>query len=185
MLLDILPNINNPISIWTIFASIAAIVSSISAYRNSKFAQKNYVDKQSNFSLYIIKSFRWSSVIDSKQKFLLFNVEISNKSESKNSYKSELEIEYFRKNESRGKLKLPHNESLSKNIIKPELIFFPNEIRVDERGIQSKWLIFEQPQGFFKKNRILEYSIELTDTHGKTKIARILIMNEINENFPN
>lgn len=178
---------NQPtVSMWTVLAAIAAAISAFSAFRSRGYAKKsyelamrNYSDRQANFGLYLIDSYRWKSKGDPKRKLLLFHITISNKSDSKSSYKAELEIEYIRTDQSVARAILPHNESHLKLIHQKDLTSFPNDIRIEEKGMQSKWLIFEQPTNAFNGYRIEKYSIVVTDTQGNTQAAESAIIKEL------
>lgn len=185
MLLQATTNPGPPVSNWAILAAIAAIISAISAFKSSRIAKKalklagqNYQDRQSNFALYLIDGFRWTS--EENRKFLLFHISIINKSDSKSSFKSELEIEYIRTDQLVARAIVPHDEQLNKLILPKSLSVFSNDIRVEEKGMQSKWLIFEQPKNVFKEFRIEKYSIQITDTQGRTESAQSFILKELN-----
>jgi hypothetical protein len=178
------------VTIWVVLAAIAAVVSAYSAFKSRGFAKKsyklamqNYSDKQANFSLYLIDSYRWTSKDESKRKFLLFNITISNKSDTKNSFKADLEIEYVRTDESVARVITPHNENLKENLAQINLSMFSNDIRVEEKGMQSKWLVFEQPTSVFKEFKIEKYSIKVIDTAGNLQTTDCYMLKDlINEN---
>lgn len=174
---------------WTILAAIAASISAISAFRSSliakrslQFASKNYQDRQSNFSIYLIEGYRLTN--KDHVKVLLFHITISNKSDSKSSFKSNLQIEYVREDNLVARVIIPHNDDLKKHISR-DISVFPNDIRVEEKGMQSKWLIFEQPINAFQEFRIEKYSIKLTDALGDTEISDVFIIKEINNETKN
>jgi hypothetical protein len=179
--------INPSVSWWTVLAALAATISAISAFRSSRFAKRaislagqTYEDRQANFSLYLIDNYRWTFKKDSKKKFLLFHISITNKSDSKSSFKAELEIEYIRDDNSVARAIIPHDENHQINIKNKSLTMFSNEIRIEERGLQSKWLIFEQPTTVFNEYRIEKYTIRIIDTHGILKTANSFILKELN-----
>lgn len=178
------------VTIWTIIAAIAAAVSAFSAFKSRGFAKRsyelamqNYSDRQSNFSLYLINSYRWKSKDEGKRKFLLFHITINNKSDSKSSFRAEIEIEYIRNDQSVARVITPHNENLKDNLPQKDLSVFSNDIRVEEKGMQSKWLIFEQPTTVFNEYKIEKYSIKLTDTAGNSQSTECYMLKDlINEN---
>lgn len=177
-------------SIWTIIAGICAIISAYSAYRSRGFAKRNYElasksysDRQSNFDLYLVDSYRWVSDNAEKKKFLLFHITIHNKSDSKNSFKGELEIEYLRNDNSISRVIVSHNESYLPEIPQNNISSFPNDIRIEEKAMQSKWLIFEQPTNLFKGYRIEKYEIKVSDIQGNIKSVESALIKELsNEN---
>lgn len=173
--------------LWTILATIAAIASAIYAYRSNviskkalELATREYNDRQSNFSLYLINGYRWTTKDGSKKKFLLFHITVTNKSDNKNSFKADLEIEYIRTDQSVARAIVPHDARLISSIPQKELTAFSNDIRIEEKAIESKWLVFEQPKDVFKEYRIEKYTIRFTDSTGKTEITESVLLKELN-----
>jgi hypothetical protein len=174
------------VTIWTIVAAIAAVVSAFSAFKSRGFAKRSYElaiqnhsDKQSNFSLYLIDGYRWTSREESKRKFLLFHITINNKSDSKSSFKGDIEIEYIRHDQSVARVITPHNENLKENLPQKDLSVFSNDIRVEEKGMQSKWLIFEQPTTVFNEYKIEKYSIKIIDTAGNFQTTDCYMLKDL------
>lgn len=174
------------VTVWTIIAAIAASISAYSAYKSRGFAKKsyelamqNYSDRQANFSLYLIDSFRWIQKNETKRKFLLFHITIFNKSDSKSSYKADLEIEYLRSDHSIARAIIPHEEKHQTEISQNNISSFSNDIRIEEKGMQSKWLIFEQPINAFKDYRIEKYTIKITDTQGNNQTVNCSLIKEL------
>jgi hypothetical protein len=170
---------------WTILASIAAIFSAIYAYRSNRLsksalqiANQSYQDKQANFNLYLIDGFRWTEE-STKRKFLFFHCTIKNKSENKSTYKATLEIEYIRNDNSVSRLILDHEPYLKEFIPQQTLTIFPVNIRIEEKGMESKWLIFEQPDLVLKEYRIEKYSIKVSDTSGNSESTNCFILKEM------
>ncbi len=165
------------VSIWTIVASVAAVISSISAFmsrgyakRSYELARKNYSDKQANFSLYLIDGYRLTKE-ETATKYLLYHITIMNKSDGKSSFKAELEIVFLREDNSTVTVIVSHDENLQNKISQNQVSVFPNDIRIEEKGMQSKWLIFEQPTNPFKQYRIDKYMIKITDIQGNKQIV--------------
>ncbi len=172
------------VSNWTILASIAAIISAISAFRSSLFskkssiiAQKAYLDKQANFNIYLVRAYRYTAREQNNKKLLLFEITIKNISDSKSSFKADLEIEYAKDGFSNSKITIPHENSLSE-LFKTKFSFYPNDIRIDERGLTTKWLIFEQPNDIFKSHRIDQYRIKIIDAQSNIAISELNIIHE-------
>jgi hypothetical protein len=175
-----------PDNFWTITASVAAALSALYAFRSNliseralKLAQQQYQDRQSNFSLYLINSFRWTDEENTNRKFLIFHCTITNKSENKSSYKSKLEIEYIRADNSIARAIFEHNPKLIDFIPQKELSVFPMDIRIDEKGIDSGWLIFEEPINVFNGFKIDKYTIKLIDINGNAETSDVFIMKEL------
>jgi hypothetical protein len=174
-------------NLWTILATIGAIASAIYAYRSNvistkalDLATREYNDRQSNFTLYLIHGYRWTTKDGSKRKFLLFHITLKNKSENKNSFKADLEIEYIRIDKSVARVKIPHDMGLISLIPQKELTVFNNDIRIEERAIESKWLVFEQPKDVFKEYRLEKYTIRFTDPTGKFETTESVLLKELN-----
>jgi len=169
--------------ILTIIATLASLISAFSAFKSRGYAkralnlaQKNYNDRQANFSLYLIDAYRWNT--KNKKRYLLFHITITNKSDSKSSFKAELEIEYLRDDDSVARVIVQHDERYKKEIPHEEISTFPNDVRIEEKGIQSKWMLFEQPQNIFLEYRIEKYSIKVIDTQGNHQITECSIIKE-------
>lgn len=173
-------------NLWTILATAAAIASAFYAYRSNSLSRKalhlglrQYNDKQSNFSIYLINSFRWSEKNDPKRRVLMFHCTITNKSENKNSFKCTLEIEYLREDNSVARAIVEHNPKLTQLISQDNFTAFPYDIRLEEKGIDSRWFLFEQPNNVFSKIRIEKYTIRLTDAGGNFVVADTFIMKDL------
>ncbi|WP_090602263.1 hypothetical protein [Parapedobacter koreensis] len=173
------------VTIWTVIAVAATIISAFSAYQSRGFAKKsyelaqqNYGDRQADFSLYLHEAYRWSTQAEPIKKILLFHVAVFNKSDSKSSFKADLEIEYIRDDDSVARVIIHHNENHKSEIPKDSISAFPNDIRVEERGMMSKWLMFEQPQNAFAGYRIDKYTIKVTDTQGNCQTSECSIIKE-------
>lgn len=173
---------------WTIIAALAAIASAVWAFFSNriakkalKLAQQEYKDKQSKFSLYLIEGFRWFSRTNEARKFLLFHITIRNQSSVRNSFISELEIEYIRQDNSVARVTVDHNDALLNFIKGYHLSTFDKEIRIDEKGIISKWLIFEQPSDIFMKLRIEKYTIRVIDTQDVSSSLECFILKDLTD----
>jgi hypothetical protein len=175
----------NPESIWTIIAAIGAGLSAIYAFNSNRIAKKaleianqDHLEKKSSFDLYLIDSYSWS---DKKRdrRILLFNITLKNKSASKSSFKASLEIEYIKSDDNVARIILDHNPTLVSEIPQKTLSVFPIDIRIEEKGFDSKWLIFEQPTNVFNNFRIEKYSVQLQDTQANIKIVNVVLMKEI------
>jgi hypothetical protein len=171
---------------WTIIASLAAVFSAAYSYHSNqtskkalKYAKKSYQDKQANFHLYLIDSFRWALKESKKNKLLLFHCTINNKSENKSSYKATLELEYIRDDNSVSRVIIDHDSSLLTRIPKNSLTAFSNDIRIEEKGMESKWLVFEQPEIIRNEYRIEKYSIIITDIAGNLESIDCYMLKDI------
>lgn len=109
----------------------------------------------------------------------MFHCTITNKSENKNSFKCTLEIEYLREDNSVARAIVEHNPKLTQLISQDNFTAFPYDIRLEEKGIDSRWFLFEQPNNVFSKIRIEKYTIRLTDAGGNFVVADTFIMKDL------
>jgi hypothetical protein len=169
----------------SILSAIAAILSALYAFRSNliskkalAIAQQDHLNKQSNFGIYIIDAFRYKSK-EQEKKFLMFNVTINNKSEIRNSFKSTLQIEFIRPDNSVARVLIDHSPVLKTSISKADITAFPVDIKMEEKGIETSWLLFEEPSKVFNEFRIEKFTIKLIDIHGNSKAADISIIKDI------
>ncbi len=178
---------STPVSVWAIISALAACVSAFSAFmsrryagRSYKLAAKTYEDRQANFDLYLVDSYRWNTNSLPKRKFLLFHITIKNKSDSKSSYKATLDILFSNSDQSTATIVIQHDESHKNAVLNKEISAFTNDIRIEERAMQSKWLIFEQPSDVFIGYKVEKYFVIITDIHGNSKkIESVIIKDSI------
>jgi hypothetical protein len=167
-----------------LIASISAVIA-ISSRRIAKKAMtittKTYHDKQANFSIYLIEGYRWKGSVKNVP-IILFNISINNKSDSKNTLKCSLEIEYFKPNGKFTKAIITHDPNLKSRIPNSKITPFPIEIRLDEKHTESKWILFQQPQDPFLKYKINKYIIRMTDNKNNEQIAETYLLKGLNEN---
>ena len=155
-------------------AIVTAIIASIYTYKSyylSKQAleigHREFLNKQSNFHLYLIEGFRWNTMSEPKRKILFFHCTLSNKSEISSSFTASLEIEYLRKDDSVARVTVMHDPTLLKDLPQKEISVFDKEIRMVEKSIQSRWVLFEQPQQIFNGYRIEKYGVQFIDVKGR------------------
>jgi hypothetical protein len=149
-----------------------------------RVAEQEYDDKKSDSHLYLIDCYRWIKEDEPKMKLLLFKIQLTNKSGMKNSYKISLEIEFIRPDNTKSTASLLHNFELSKYILEKNMSIFNSDIRIDENGIESKWLIFKQPPDFFDDYRIEKYLIKAIDNKNvQTTVQSFLIKAVTNEDY--
>ena len=156
-------------NVISILSLLVAFGSAWYAYRSKEIARqaliiakKDFDNKQANFDLYLIDGYRWKDKI-TKKKILLFNISIKNKSETKNTFKCNLEIEYIKPNNTTTKAFFSHQPELVRSLPRTEITTFLPEIRIEEKSTESKWLVFEEPEDVFDNYRISKYILKLTD----------------------
>ena len=74
-----------------------------------------------------------------------------------------------------------HSPQLIDLIPQKELKIFDDDIRVDEKSSQSKWLIFEQPVAFFEQYKIDKYVIRVRDVNDVDKEVEVVLIKEIKD----
>lgn len=170
--------------IWAIVAAIAASISLFIALRANNLSRRSfeiskqaYSDKLSNFDIHLNNSQR--TKVGNKDKYLLFNITIRNQSDSKSSYNANLVIEYVRANETVGRVRVKHSIDY-KDLLPVDITSFENDIRIEEKKMETDWLIFKQPLNLSDEYQISKYTILLTDISGEFEKVETYIMKEIN-----
>lgn len=166
---------------------LAFLVSAVSLWlsldRNSiarralEISQKEAAKKEANFSLYLIDSFRYMNQDDVP--YLVYNVTITNKSSSSNTFKAVVEIEYKRPDDSDSKLILQHNPNLLDEVKTGSITTFDENISIRERGIESKWLLFKFPSNFDQNNRISKYNLVVIGTDNEKQNYEVYLMKDV------
>lgn len=87
----------------SLLALTISVLSYFNAKKNTKISEKQFLNRQSMFSLYLNNS---AYIVEEDKKYALFNITILNKSETKNSFIISLDIIYSF-NDSLSKIKIP------------------------------------------------------------------------------
>ncbi|AYB30973.1 hypothetical protein [Chryseolinea soli] len=168
----------------TMFATIAAILSAFYAYNSNRIAKKalelsriDHQKREANFSVYLIDGYRWINREAEPRKFIFFHCTITNHSDSKGGYRSTLQIEYVKEDDSVSRVTLDHEPSHVK-FLPQSLSSFPADIRIEERSTESKWLIFEEPAKIFGGRRIERFLINAIDTGGNVAFAECFLLKD-------
>lgn len=163
---------------------ITLIIATITLIMNRKKFSLDRIDfenRKSKFSLYLENSYRFQNKLE-EEKFLLFDIRITNHSSTKNSLVPKLEIDYFSEGNNKNKIIVEHNPDIFDLNYHNNLTKLSREIRVDEKEIKSGWIIFKFPYPLMGK-RINSYEISLNDSAGNTsKVICNLIKDIIYEN---
>ncbi|RFS18344.1 hypothetical protein [Emticicia sp. C21] len=182
--IDIIIDFSSKVSIWNLITLLVAIIAALSAFRSSimagrsaTIARQTYNDRQANFNLYLIDSYLLKLDKENKQHFFLFNMTIINSSDSKSSFRAELEIECIKNNEETIKVIIPHGENLL--VSNEKFPTFSNDIRIEERARLSKWLIFKQPLVISNEYRIASYLVKVIDVFNNEETIEVLILREL------
>lgn len=170
---------NNPKTSTTLTISIVGLFYGIKRYslakKKSKIDFKEHKDKHKSFGLYLVDFYR---VIKKERIFLIFHIRLTNHANSKNTYSSDLELEYFTENKKRNTIKLSHQAELFKEIEHKDLTQLDTHIRLNEKEIASGWLIFDLPK-HLQRTRIKKYIIHITDTEQNSLITEAYIAKDI------
>jgi len=179
-------NIETKIAIASLIIAGLSLIfyfkSSWIAKKALKLSKKQYVDKLPNFETYFIQGFRFL-VIDKeiKKRLLLFQLTVKNKSELKNTFKAELEIEYLRDDDSFSRIIIDHNPKLSTLIKKKDFSFFPSDIELEAKTVATKWLIFEQPNYISRTHRIENYTMKFRDLDNNIQSSKAVLIKDVEE----
>ncbi len=122
-----------------------------------KISKREYEMKLSSFEIEIIDSLK---IINGDKNILLFEVRINNKSTSKNSFSSYLELNFTDNNISA--LRIFHNPQI---VVEKDIEIFANDILIDDKSSLIKWFIYEQPREIFK-GKIESYNVNIADIDG-------------------
>ncbi|AMP98904.1 hypothetical protein AY601_1998 [Pedobacter cryoconitis] len=161
--------------------AILALITSILIYRlNRKKFKLDKIDfdnRKSKFSIYLEDSYKFNYK-NVNEKLLLFNIRITNFSNTKNSILPKLRIVYFYNGNQTTEIIIEHSPSLFHENYHSNLGKFPLEIRIDEKEIKSGWVIFNFPQILVAK-RIDFYELIIEDGQGNTSKVTSNLIKEI------
>ncbi len=169
--------IKNNLTLAIIISSLLLIVAIWTLTINRKkfrFDRTDFENKKSKFSLYLENSYRFQKK-ENSDKYLLFDIRITNSSLTKNSLIPKLKIEYFAEETVKNTVTLEHNPDLFDNDLHNSLTKLSKEIRMDEKEIKSGWVIFKFPSHLNGK-RINFYELSVIDGLNNTsKVVSNLI----------
>ncbi len=118
-----------------------------------------FEDRNKGFSLYLLNFYR---IVYTDAKYLIFQIKITNHSNSKNSYGATLNINYYDKHRNVNEVTLKHQPELFKEV-KQEISELDSFIRLEERSIKQGCLIFKLPE-HLNYSRVKKYSVFISDT---------------------
>ncbi|WPV00040.1 hypothetical protein SNE26_28930 [Mucilaginibacter sp. cycad4] len=167
------------LGIIAVLTLICSIVYNLIFKKTYKISKSDYDKKLSNFSVYLINAFRLT-IKKSSKKYLFFNITISNKATAKYTYVSTLEIEYIRDDNSKESIILDYVSADLESPLVQKLTFFSNEIRLDEKDSESKWLLYEFPN-ILKSYRISKYVIKIRDIDGNVETVDVFLIKDIKD----
>jgi hypothetical protein len=170
-----------------IASAFAAVIAALFAFRSNwiakkalEISEKQYFDNQPDFNLYYNEGYRFIAQNgDIAKRLLLFHLTIRNKSGFKNTFKSDLEIEYLRNDDSLAKLIVEHNPRLKDFLRNKDLTVFSMDIELNAKTTSTKWLIFEQPDFLDNSHRIDRYIIKLTDMNENKSCVEAVLIKDI------
>jgi len=184
----ILLEINIEIIIAIVTAVIAGVALIISLWSGSmarkalRISEKQYNDKLPDFDLYFIQGFRF--LVKDRQslkRLLLFQLTVMNKSDFRNTFSAQLELEYLRDDDSFAKILLDHKPEIASLIRQKEFSIFPSDIEIDAKTTTTKWLLFEQPNYISNAHRIEKYSMRIIDVSGNQKKSEVVLIQDLEE----
>ena len=143
--------------------------------RKDKIDNTDFENKKTNFSIYLHQGYRLFDKEKKKLKFLLFNLDISNKSTSK------ITVTPFviaKVKDIGGKIKLLHNKELFLEEYHSKIEKFESNISIEERGKKSGWIICEIPAELINK-RIEYLEVFCEDTLGNVSKVEFYLLKDM------
>lgn len=144
--------------------------------------QKHNMDKQefnnkkAKFTVFITDYYRLSRK-STQTVQILFNIKISNLSQSKNTIYPSLRI-YYNENMTERIVELSHLPELFRKIGHPEIDGFGKSIQLDSNDIKYGWVIFQLPN-YLWTQRIEKYEIIVNDGNNNSCHSSCLLVKEI------
>lgn len=143
--------------------------------RKDKMDKTDFENKKSSFSLYLHQGYRLFDKEKKKLKFLLFNIDVSNKSSSKITVTPYINVKLI---DIESKIKLLHNKELFLQEYHSKIEKFENNISIEERGKKSGWIISELPAELIDK-RIEYIEVLCEDTSGNVSKVKYYLLKDI------
>ena len=141
----------------------------------SKIDKTDFENKKPNFFLYFHQGYRLFDKDKKKLKFLLINIDISNKSTSKITVTPYI---YIKLKEVQQKIKLFHNSQLFLEKYHSKIEKFENHVIIEERGKKSGWIISKIPNELVDQ-RIEYIDIICEDTLGNISKVKFYLLKDI------
>jgi hypothetical protein len=167
------------VALIALFALVCSIVYNLIFKKTYKISKDDYDKKLSKFSVYLINAFRLT-INKRNKKYLFFNITIKNKSTAKYTYTPTLEIEYIRDDNSKEYVIIDHVYTDLESPLIQKLTFFSNEIRLNEKDSESKWLLYEVPN-ILKSYRMSKYIIKVSDIDGNVETVDVFLIKDIKD----
>lgn len=143
--------------------------------RKDKIDNTDFENKKSNFSVYLHQGYRLFDKEKKKLKFLLFNLDVSNKSTSKITVTPFVNVKL---KDIASKIKLLHNKELFLQEYHSKIEKFESNISIEERGKKSGWIICEIPAELIDK-RIEYLEVLCEDTSGNVSKVEFYLLKDI------
>ncbi|MWW26645.1 hypothetical protein [Algibacter lectus] len=164
------------------FTAVVAIIGVFFAYKRHSIASKklrmdtsDFQEKKNKFKLYLADSY---SVLTKKEKYLIFQIKITNQANSKNSFTGDLDIQYFNEKKDINVVKLKHQSELFNSIQHKGLNELDTNIRVNEKEIKSGWLIFKCPQHLINF-RVKKFVITISDVENNSLSIDVYLIKDL------
>jgi hypothetical protein len=176
----LIEELNNLSSIIAIFISILALIVSIAnvvdTRRSLELNRKQFKSKQTNFEIYLVKAYAFPN---NDERYLLFNMTLTNKSELRNSFSPCLFLECVDEKDRMFKLQLPHIPEKSDVISDKNISFFTKQITMNEKESSTNWLLFSYKLDSVEKSRIDGYIVSVKDVSGVAKDVRCTLLRDL------
>jgi hypothetical protein len=143
--------------------------------RKDKIDSTDFENKKPNFLVYLHQGYRLFDKEKKKLKFLLFNLDISNKSSSKITVTPSVNVKL---KDIGSKIKLLHDKGLFLQEYHSKIEKLETNVSIEERGKKSGWIICEIPAEIIDK-RIEYLEILCEDTSGNISKAEFYLLKDI------
>lgn len=141
-----------------------------------KMDKQEFNNKKANFSVFIIDYYRLSRK-STQNVYILFNVKISNLSQSKNTVYPTLQV-YYKDNAKDRIVELSHMPEIFNTIEHHGIDRFGKSIQLESNDIKYGWIIFQLPNYLWTK-RIEKYEIIISDGNNNISHSSCLLVKEI------
>lgn len=159
---------------WLI-GTFLTLVALYFGYKKLKIMSRKDKNDNINFSVYIHQGYRLFDKEKKKLKFLLFNLNVSNKSTSKITVTPFVNVKL---KDIESKIKLLHNKELFLEEYHSKIEKFESNISIEERGKKSGWIICEIPTVLIDK-RIEYLEVFCEDTSGNISKVEFYLLKDI------
>lgn len=166
-----------------VLSLIVAFISAIVAYSARMIAQNAlrlnlqiYQDRQSNFTVALNKA---AAHNHEGARYLLFDVDIHNHSDMKNTFGCQLELTYRHPNGLTRLVTIDHDPAHLTSASKGDLKGFDKKPRLEEKDTKRAWLCFIEPVNTPDGYHNHKYELVITDNHQASVRRDVYLLNQL------